>query len=116
MPPDSYSAASHFGGVTDWYQEPRKDLIDVYEGELTIRVGEEAITFNLDQTSRYSANYNDMMANRIDIIDMACEEYSQEVLGERKPKKGQNRIKIRQKREAWRSREKSEAVTISRGS
>nr|GFB74746.1 hypothetical protein [Tanacetum cinerariifolium] len=21
-PPDSYSAASHFGGVTDWYQEP----------------------------------------------------------------------------------------------
>nr|GFB19239.1 hypothetical protein [Tanacetum cinerariifolium] len=23
MPPDSYSAASRFGGVTDWYQEPR---------------------------------------------------------------------------------------------
>nr|GEW39307.1 reverse transcriptase domain-containing protein [Tanacetum cinerariifolium] len=40
-----------------------------------------AITFNLDQTSRYSANYNDMMAKRIDVIDMACEEYSQEVLG-----------------------------------
>nr|GFB83174.1 reverse transcriptase domain-containing protein [Tanacetum cinerariifolium] len=28
----------------------------------------------------YSANYNDMTANRIDVIDMACEEYSQEVL------------------------------------
>nr|GFD50931.1 reverse transcriptase domain-containing protein [Tanacetum cinerariifolium] len=56
-------------------------LIDVVEGELTIRVGKEAITFNLDQTSRYSANYNDMTANRIDVIDMACEEYSQEVLG-----------------------------------
>nr|GEX68717.1 reverse transcriptase domain-containing protein [Tanacetum cinerariifolium] len=41
----------------------------------------EAITFNLDQTSRYSANYNDMTANRIDVIDMACKEYSQEVLG-----------------------------------
>nr|GEW24750.1 reverse transcriptase domain-containing protein [Tanacetum cinerariifolium] len=40
-----------------------------------------AITFNLDQTLRYSANYNDMTANRIDVIDMACEEYSQEVLG-----------------------------------
>nr|GEX98824.1 reverse transcriptase domain-containing protein [Tanacetum cinerariifolium] len=26
-------------------------------------------------------NYNDMTANRIDIIDMACKEYSQEVLG-----------------------------------
>nr|GEV39040.1 reverse transcriptase domain-containing protein [Tanacetum cinerariifolium] len=56
-------------------------LIDVFEGELTIRVGKEAITFNLDQTSRYSANYNDMTANRIDVIDIACEENSQEVLG-----------------------------------
>nr|GEW14963.1 reverse transcriptase domain-containing protein [Tanacetum cinerariifolium] len=41
----------------------------------------KAITFNLDQTLRYLANYNDMMANRIGFIDMACEEYSQEVLG-----------------------------------
>nr|GFB58741.1 reverse transcriptase domain-containing protein [Tanacetum cinerariifolium] len=49
--------------------------------ELTLRVGKEAITFNLNQTSRYSANYNDMTVNRINIIDMACEEYSQEVLG-----------------------------------
>ncbi|GJV06162.1 reverse transcriptase domain-containing protein [Tanacetum coccineum] len=56
-------------------------LIDVYEGELTLRVGKEAITFNLDQTSRYSSNYDEMTANRIDVIEMACEEYSQEVLG-----------------------------------
>nr|GEX26040.1 reverse transcriptase domain-containing protein [Tanacetum cinerariifolium] len=56
-------------------------LIDVFKGELTLRVGKEAITFNLDQTSRYSANYNDITANRIDVIDMACEEYSQEVIG-----------------------------------
>nr|GEX33530.1 DNA-directed DNA polymerase [Tanacetum cinerariifolium] len=56
-------------------------LIDVFEGKLTLHVGREAITFNLDQTSRYSANYNDMTANRIDVIDIACEEYSQEVLG-----------------------------------
>nr|GEU94487.1 reverse transcriptase domain-containing protein [Tanacetum cinerariifolium] len=58
-----------------------RTLIDVFEGELTLRVGKKAITFNLDQTSRYSANYNDMTANRIDVIDMACEEYSQKVLG-----------------------------------
>nr|GEV24313.1 reverse transcriptase domain-containing protein [Tanacetum cinerariifolium] len=56
-------------------------LIDVFEGELTLYVGKEAITFNLDLTSRYSANYNDMTANRINVIDMACKEYSQEVLG-----------------------------------
>nr|GEU99870.1 reverse transcriptase domain-containing protein [Tanacetum cinerariifolium] len=55
-------------------------LIDVFEGELTFLVGKEAITFNLDQTSRYLANYSDMTAKRIDVIDMACEEYSQEVL------------------------------------
>nr|GEW05410.1 reverse transcriptase domain-containing protein [Tanacetum cinerariifolium] len=51
-----------------------RDLIDVFEGELTLRVGKEAITFNLGQTLRYLANYNDMTANRIDVIDMACEE------------------------------------------
>nr|GEZ97548.1 reverse transcriptase domain-containing protein [Tanacetum cinerariifolium] len=53
-------------------------LIDVHKGELTLRIENEAITYNLDQTSRYSANYNQMTANRIDAI---CEEYSQEVLG-----------------------------------
>nr|GFA96136.1 reverse transcriptase domain-containing protein [Tanacetum cinerariifolium] len=63
------------------FLKTRKALIDVFEGELTIRVGKEAITFNLDQTLRYSANYHDMMAKRINVIDVAYEEYSQEVLG-----------------------------------
>nr|GFA77463.1 reverse transcriptase domain-containing protein [Tanacetum cinerariifolium] len=53
-------------------------LIDVHKGELTLRIGNEAITYNLDQTMRYSSNYNQMTANRIDFV---CEEYSQEVLG-----------------------------------
>ncbi|GKF92906.1 hypothetical protein Tco_0279625, partial [Tanacetum coccineum] len=56
-------------------------LIDLYEGELTLRVDKEAITYNLDQTSKYSVNYNDMTANRIDVVKLACGEYSQEVLG-----------------------------------
>nr|GEX87775.1 hypothetical protein [Tanacetum cinerariifolium] len=63
------------------FLKTRRALIDVFKGELTLRVGKEAITFNFDQTSRYSSNYNDMTAKRIDVIDMACEEYSQEVLG-----------------------------------
>nr|GEX13579.1 reverse transcriptase domain-containing protein [Tanacetum cinerariifolium] len=62
------------------FLKTRRALIDVFKGKLTLRVGKEAITFNLDQTSRYSANYSDMTAKRIDVIDMACEEYSQEVL------------------------------------
>nr|GEZ47327.1 reverse transcriptase domain-containing protein [Tanacetum cinerariifolium] len=56
-------------------------FIDIYEGELTLRVGNKAVTFNLDQTSRYSANYDAELINRIDVIDVACEEYSQKVLG-----------------------------------
>nr|GFB96721.1 reverse transcriptase domain-containing protein [Tanacetum cinerariifolium] len=56
-------------------------LIDVHKGDLTLRIGNESITYNLDQTSRYSANYDQMTANKIDVTDEACEEYSQEVLG-----------------------------------
>nr|GFC61625.1 reverse transcriptase domain-containing protein [Tanacetum cinerariifolium] len=63
------------------FLKTEKALIDVFEGELTLSVGKEAITFNLDQTSRYSANYSDMTAKRIDVINVACEEYSQKVLG-----------------------------------
>ncbi|GJU63274.1 reverse transcriptase domain-containing protein [Tanacetum coccineum] len=63
------------------FLKTERALIDVYKGELTLRVEKEAITFNLDQTLRYSSNYNDYSVNRIDVIEMACEEYSQEVLG-----------------------------------
>nr|GEZ35153.1 reverse transcriptase domain-containing protein [Tanacetum cinerariifolium] len=63
------------------FLKTERALIDVYAGESTLRVNNEAVSFKLDQTSRYSANYNDMTANRIDVIDMDCEEYSQEVLG-----------------------------------
>nr|GEV43872.1 reverse transcriptase domain-containing protein [Tanacetum cinerariifolium] len=46
-------------------------LIDVYEGELTLRVGNKAVTFNLDQTSRYSANYDVELINQDDVIGVA---------------------------------------------
>nr|GEV77286.1 reverse transcriptase domain-containing protein [Tanacetum cinerariifolium] len=52
-------------------------LIDVHKGELTLRIGNEAITYNLDRTVRYSANYIQMTTNKIDVV----KEYSQEVLG-----------------------------------
>nr|GFB07122.1 reverse transcriptase domain-containing protein [Tanacetum cinerariifolium] len=53
-------------------------LNDVHKGELTLRIRNEAITYNLDQIVRYFANYNQMTANKIDVIESACEEYSQE--------------------------------------
>nr|GEY90322.1 reverse transcriptase domain-containing protein [Tanacetum cinerariifolium] len=56
-------------------------LIDVHKGELTLHIENEAITYNLDQTLRYSANYDQITANKIDVTDEACKEYSQEFLG-----------------------------------
>ncbi|GKC27917.1 reverse transcriptase domain-containing protein [Tanacetum coccineum] len=50
-------------------------LIDVYGEELTLRVDDEAITFKVGQTLRYS--YNDAESvNQIDVIDVSCEEYA----------------------------------------
>nr|GEV88429.1 reverse transcriptase domain-containing protein [Tanacetum cinerariifolium] len=55
-------------------------LIDVYSEELTLRVDDEAITFKVGQTLKYS--YNDAESiDQIDVIDVACEEYVQDVLG-----------------------------------
>nr|GEY47221.1 reverse transcriptase domain-containing protein [Tanacetum cinerariifolium] len=49
----------------------RHAVIDVYEGELTLCVVNKAVTFYLDQTSRYSAKYDAKSINRIDVIDVA---------------------------------------------
>nr|GEV56883.1 hypothetical protein [Tanacetum cinerariifolium] len=55
----------------------RRALIDVYGEELTLRVDDEAIAFKVGQTSKYT--YNDVeLINRVDVIDVACEEYVQE--------------------------------------
>nr|GEV30158.1 hypothetical protein [Tanacetum cinerariifolium] len=35
-------------------------LVDVYREEITLRVNDEAVTFNLNQTMRYSSTYNDL--------------------------------------------------------
>nr|GFB25407.1 reverse transcriptase domain-containing protein [Tanacetum cinerariifolium] len=67
--------------ILGWcFLKTSRALIDVHKGELTLRVRNKAITYNLDQTSRYSANYDQMTANKIDDTDEACEEYSKEVL------------------------------------
>nr|GEU40867.1 reverse transcriptase domain-containing protein [Tanacetum cinerariifolium] len=55
-------------------------LIDVYGEELTLWVNDKSVTLNLNQTMRYSSTYNDNSVNRIDVIDIACEEYAQDVL------------------------------------
>nr|GEV38698.1 reverse transcriptase domain-containing protein [Tanacetum cinerariifolium] len=56
-------------------------LIDVYREEITLWVNDEAVTFNLNQTTRYSSTYDDLSINQIDIIDVSREEYAQEIIG-----------------------------------
>nr|GEX45478.1 reverse transcriptase domain-containing protein [Tanacetum cinerariifolium] len=75
------SVSKPIGIAKDVKVKVGRALIDVHKGELTLRIENEAITYNLDQTSRYSVNYDQMTANKIDVIDEACEEYFQEVLG-----------------------------------
>nr|GEX06487.1 reverse transcriptase domain-containing protein [Tanacetum cinerariifolium] len=57
------------GVAKDVFVKTGRALIDVYKGELTLRVGNKAVTFDLDQTSRYSSNYDDISVNRIDETD-----------------------------------------------
>nr|GEV64631.1 reverse transcriptase domain-containing protein [Tanacetum cinerariifolium] len=75
------SVSKPIGIAKDVSVKTSSALIDVHKGALTLRIGYEAITYNLDQTCRYSANYDQMTSNKIDVIDEACKEYSQEVLG-----------------------------------
>nr|GEZ13769.1 reverse transcriptase domain-containing protein [Tanacetum cinerariifolium] len=57
--------------VVDFDADPRVPLI---LGRSFLKIGRALIDV-------FEANYSDMTAKRIDVIDMACEEYSQEVLG-----------------------------------
>ncbi|GJY20202.1 hypothetical protein Tco_0392768 [Tanacetum coccineum] len=45
-------------------------LIDVHGEELTLRVNDEAITFNVRHTLRYSNRYDDESVNRINILSL----------------------------------------------
>nr|GFB09247.1 hypothetical protein [Tanacetum cinerariifolium] len=55
-------------------------LIDVYEGEITLRHDDQSL--NLKCGDIPSISYNNLKSlNKVDLIDATCEEYSQEVLG-----------------------------------
>nr|GEY93951.1 reverse transcriptase domain-containing protein [Tanacetum cinerariifolium] len=70
-------------------------LIDVHGEELTLLVNDEAITFKVEHTSRYSRYYYKESVNRINVIDVSCEEYAQEVLGFSDSSKSGNPVILR---------------------
>ncbi|GKC53032.1 reverse transcriptase domain-containing protein [Tanacetum coccineum] len=55
-------------------------LIDVHGEQMTLRHYDQSITFKVGDTKTFSYNIIKSV-KRIDVIDLACEEYAQEVLG-----------------------------------
>ncbi|GJQ92600.1 reverse transcriptase domain-containing protein [Tanacetum coccineum] len=55
-------------------------LIDVYEGEITLRNDDQSLTLKCGDTPFISYNNLESL-KKVDLIDVTCEEYSQEVLG-----------------------------------
>nr|GFB23830.1 reverse transcriptase domain-containing protein [Tanacetum cinerariifolium] len=62
------SVSKPIGIAKDVSVKTGRTLIDVHKGELTLRIGNEAITYNLDQNARYSANYNQMTAKKLMLL------------------------------------------------
>ncbi|GKA43186.1 reverse transcriptase domain-containing protein, partial [Tanacetum coccineum] len=55
-------------------------LVDVHGEELTLRVGDEKLVFNIESTSKYPRKHGDESINKIDILDITCEDHFYEVL------------------------------------
>ncbi|GJX12522.1 reverse transcriptase domain-containing protein, partial [Tanacetum coccineum] len=53
-------------------------LVDVYVEELTLRVVDEKLTFNVASTSKYPHKHGDESINQIDIIDTTCADHFHE--------------------------------------
>nr|GFA20469.1 transposon Ty3-I Gag-Pol polyprotein [Tanacetum cinerariifolium] len=80
-------------GILDFVADPRVPLIlerpflstahaliDVYEGEITLRHDDQSLTLKCGDTP--SISYNNLESlNKVNLIDATCEEYSQKVLG-----------------------------------
>nr|GEV61306.1 reverse transcriptase domain-containing protein [Tanacetum cinerariifolium] len=53
-------------------------LINVCGEEITLGVNDKSVTFNLNQIMRYSLTYDDNFVNRVNVINIACEEFVQD--------------------------------------
>ncbi|GKD09924.1 hypothetical protein Tco_1189609 [Tanacetum coccineum] len=59
-------------------------LVDVHGEELTLKVGDEKLIFNVESTSKYPHKHGDESINWIDIIDTTYEDHFYEVLNVQK--------------------------------
>ncbi|GJV34418.1 reverse transcriptase domain-containing protein [Tanacetum coccineum] len=67
-------------GTKTFLEDGTRALIDVHGEQMTLRHDDQSVTFKVGDTRTFSYNIVESI-NRVDVIDMACEEYSQEVLG-----------------------------------
>ncbi|GKF39795.1 reverse transcriptase domain-containing protein, partial [Tanacetum coccineum] len=78
--------------VVDYVADPRvplilgrpflrtaRALIDVHGEQITLRHDDQSVTFKVGDTKTFSYNVIESV-NRVDVIDIACEEYVQEIL------------------------------------
>ncbi|GJU13801.1 reverse transcriptase domain-containing protein [Tanacetum coccineum] len=78
--------------VVDYVADPRvplilgrpflrtaRALIDVHGEQMTLRHDDQSVTFKVGDTETFSYNIIESV-NRVDVIDIACDEYVQEVL------------------------------------
>ncbi|GKA29241.1 reverse transcriptase domain-containing protein [Tanacetum coccineum] len=59
-------------------------LVDVHGEELTLRVGDEKLVFNVESTSKYPRKHGDESIHKIDILDITCKDHFHEVLNVQK--------------------------------
>ncbi|GKB34292.1 reverse transcriptase domain-containing protein [Tanacetum coccineum] len=59
-------------------------LVNVHGEELTFRVGDKKLVFNIESTSKYPRKHGDESIHMIDILDTTCEDYFHEVLNVQK--------------------------------
>ncbi|GJT74002.1 reverse transcriptase domain-containing protein [Tanacetum coccineum] len=59
-------------------------LVDVHGEELTLRVGDEKLVFNVKSTLKYPRKHGDESIHKIDILDITCEDHFNEVLNVQK--------------------------------
>ncbi|GKB51369.1 reverse transcriptase domain-containing protein [Tanacetum coccineum] len=53
-------------------------LVNVHGEELTLRVGDEKLVFNVESTSKYPRKHGDESIHKIDILDITCEDHFHE--------------------------------------
>ncbi|GJR66010.1 reverse transcriptase domain-containing protein [Tanacetum coccineum] len=59
-------------------------LVDVHDEELTLRVVDEKLVFNVESTLKYPRKHGDESIHKIDILDMTCEDDFHEVINVQK--------------------------------